>query len=39
MLHVLFSGPDGWKLPFGILLWHLIYGGVLGPLYDPEAAD
>ena len=28
-----FSGPDGWKLPAGVLLWHLIYGFFLGTLY------
>jgi hypothetical protein len=33
----LFDGPDGWKLPFGILLWHLIYGLFLGLLYNPSA--
>ena len=32
----LFDGPDGWKLPFGILLWHLIYGLFLGLLYNPS---
>lgn len=32
----LFDGPDGWKLPFGILLWHLIYGLFLGLLYNPD---
>ncbi len=31
----LFDGPDGWKLPFGILLWHLIYGVFLGLLWNP----
>ena len=31
-----FSGPDGWKLPAGILVWHLIYGLFLGLLYQPE---
>jgi hypothetical protein len=31
----LFDGPDGWKLPFGILVWHLIYGYFLGALYQP----
>lgn len=31
----LFDGPDGWKLPFGILLWHLIYGYFLGALWQP----
>jgi hypothetical protein len=31
----LFEGPDGWKLPFGILLWHLIYGLFLGLLWNP----
>jgi hypothetical protein len=38
----LFDGPDGWKLPFGILVWHLIYGFFLGSLYQPaelEPAD
>ncbi|NNC78692.1 MAG: hypothetical protein HKN94_00950 [Acidimicrobiales bacterium] len=32
----LFDGPDGWKLPFGILLWHLIYGLFLGMLWNPK---
>lgn len=31
----LFDGPDGWKLPFGILVWHLIYGAFLGWLWNP----
>jgi hypothetical protein len=31
----LFDGPDGWKLPFGILVWHLIYGVFLGLLWNP----
>ena len=31
----LFDGPDGWKLPFGILIWHLIYGLFLGLLWNP----
>ena len=35
----LFDGPDGWKLPFGILLWHLIYGLFLGMLWQPRRAD
>lgn len=29
-----FDGPDGWKLPAGVLLWHLIYGFFLGTLYQ-----
>ena len=32
----LFDGPDGWKLPAGILVWHLIYGYFLGALYQPN---
>ncbi len=32
----LFDGPDGWKLPFGILIWHLIYGIFLGLLWNPS---
>ena len=31
----LFDGPDGWKLPFGVLVWHLIYGLFLGLLWNP----
>jgi hypothetical protein len=31
-----FYGTDGWKLPFGILVWHLIYGYFLGTLYQPK---
>jgi hypothetical protein len=31
-----FYGPDGWKLPFGVLVWHLIYGYFLGTLYQPK---
>jgi hypothetical protein len=27
----------GWKLPFAILVWHLVYGFFLGALYDPSA--
>ena len=34
----LFDGPDGWKLPFGILVWHLIYGFFLGALWQPREA-
>lgn len=33
-----FSGPDGWKLPFAILVWHLIYGLFLGLLYQPSGS-
>jgi len=29
-----FYGPDGWKLPAGVLVWHLIYGFFLGTLYQ-----
>jgi hypothetical protein len=35
----LFDGPNGWKLPAGILLWHLIYGYFLGQLYQPSDED
>lgn len=35
----LFDGPDGWKLPFGILIWHLIYGLFLGLLWNPGGDD
>ena len=34
-----FGGPDGWKLPFAVLLWHAIYGAVLGQLYRPPSSD
>jgi hypothetical protein len=29
-----FYGPAGWKLPFAVLLWHLIYGLFLGLLFQ-----
>lgn len=35
----LFDGPDGWKLPLGILVWHLIYGAFLGLLWNPTRVD
>ncbi|MGZ8697864.1 MAG: hypothetical protein ACXWZ1_10985, partial [Gaiellaceae bacterium] len=30
-----FDTQDGWKLPFAILLWHLVYGFFVGTLYNP----
>jgi hypothetical protein len=38
-----FYGPDTWKLPLAVLVWHLIYGLFLGLLFqvkddDPAAA-
>jgi hypothetical protein len=35
----LMDGPDGWKLPFGVLVWHLIYGGMIGILFQPKNND
>jgi hypothetical protein len=35
----LFDGPDGWKLPLAVLVWHLIYGLFLGLLYQPTDID
>ena len=35
----LFDGPDRWKLPFSILVWHVIYGFFLGSLYQPTEVD
>jgi hypothetical protein len=29
----------GWKVPFAILLWHLIYGFFLGTMYNPNPWD
>ena len=29
-----FGGPDGWKLPFAVLLWHWIWGYFVGVLYS-----
>jgi hypothetical protein len=34
-----FSSNLGWKIVFGIYLWHLIYGFNLGLLYNPLSAD
>lgn len=31
-----FDGPDGWKLPASILVFHLVWGGFLGMLYNPS---
>jgi RsiW-degrading membrane proteinase PrsW (M82 family) len=33
----LFDGPDGWKLPFAVLVWHLIWGFFIGVLYQLRA--
>jgi hypothetical protein len=33
-----FGGPAGWKLPFAVLLWHAIYGAILGQLYRPPVS-
>lgn len=30
------TNPDHWKLPVAVLLWHLIYGALLGLLYNPK---
>jgi hypothetical protein len=30
-----FEGPDEWKLPLAILIWHLAYGFFVGTLYSP----
>src|SRR6266508_367525 len=30
-----FYSPDGWKLPVSILLFHWVYGGLVGLLYNP----
>jgi hypothetical protein len=37
--NVLGTNHDHWKLPFAILLWHLIWGAILGYLYDPRRPD
>jgi hypothetical protein len=34
-----FYTPDGWKLPAGVLLWHLIYGFFLGMLFQVKDDD
>ncbi|MFD8810320.1 hypothetical protein ACFV23_02175 [Streptomyces sp. NPDC059627] len=33
-----FSGPDGWKLPLAILIWHLVYVVHIAALYNPSRA-
>ncbi len=33
------NNHDHWKLPFAVLVWHLVYGAVLGLLYDPKKPD
>ncbi len=34
-----FEGPDGWKLPFAVLLWHTIWGGIVGQLYQRPTSE
>jgi hypothetical protein len=34
-----FGGPNGWKLPFAVLLWHGIWGAILGQLYRPPVSS
>jgi uncharacterized membrane protein (DUF485 family) len=33
------NNNEHWKLPFAVLLWHLIYGLHLGLLYDPKKPE
>ena len=33
------TNHDHWKLPFAVLLWHVIYGALLGLLFDPRKPD
>jgi hypothetical protein len=37
--NLLGTNHDHWKLPFAILLWHLIWGAILGYLYDPKKPE
>jgi len=30
------NNHDHWKLPVAVVLWHLVYGGLLGLFYDPK---
>ncbi len=30
-----FYSADAWKLPVAVLLWHTIWGGLLGQMYNP----
>jgi hypothetical protein len=34
-----FYGPDSWKLPLAVLVWHLIYGLFLGLLFQVRDDD
>lgn len=34
-----FFGPVGWKEPFAILIWHLVYAVHIGALYNPVRAQ
>ena len=34
--NVLGTNTSNWKLPFAVLLWHLVYGALLGLFYDPK---
>lgn len=37
--NVLGSNDQHWKLPFAVLLWHLVYGAILGLMYDPKKSE
>jgi hypothetical protein len=30
------KGDDAWKLPAAVLLWHFIWGALLGQMYNPS---
>jgi uncharacterized membrane protein YagU involved in acid resistance len=34
----MFDGPDGWKLPAANLIWHLLYGALVGTLWQPGSS-
>jgi hypothetical protein len=33
------NNHDHWKLPVAVLLWHWVYGAILGLFYDPKKAS
>ena len=33
------NNADHWKLPVAVLLWHWVYGAILGMFYDPKRPD
>jgi RsiW-degrading membrane proteinase PrsW (M82 family) len=34
-----FYSDNTWKLPVAVLIWHTIWGGLLGQMYNPSSSS